>query len=388
MRRWLPFAWLGLMVVQVQPGLASASTDAQSIGAGRGSATVYHVAQRARRGTRRQRGDRFRLGGSLTVGADEVVRGDVVVVGGRAIVQGEVRGSVTAVAGRLTLGPESEVDGDVTVVGGRFDRHPDARIGGDLNEVILGVADVDFHMPSVRWPSWSGMTRLPRFLGSVGRLLLLGFLVCLVVALAPGTVARVGDRAAATPWLAGFLGLTAQILFVPMVILTVVILVVSIIGIPFLLFVPLLLVGVALATLVGFAGVVQRSGRWVEGRLGASGSNRYRAAIVGLLAISSLVVAGRLIGVVGGIFALVAVVLMASGFVVEFVVWTVGVGALLLEAFGPRPAPAGPPPLPPDPSPPDPATPPPPRPLLPAPTSGPAQGVRPEEEPPPIPAPS
>ena len=82
---------------------------------------------------------------------------------------------------------------------------------------------------------------------------------------APRVVERIGERAARDPWLSGFTGLLAQLLFVPVLVLSVVVLAVSIIGIPLLVLVPFAILGFLLAVLIGFTGVVLRLGRWAAG---------------------------------------------------------------------------------------------------------------------------
>ena len=76
---------------------------------------------------------------------------------------------------------------------------------------------------------------------------------------------RIADRVGRDPWLSGFTGLLAQLLFIPVLVLTIVILAVSIIGIPLLLLVPFGILGFLIAMLVGFAGVALRVGRWAVG---------------------------------------------------------------------------------------------------------------------------
>ncbi len=336
----------GLFVLGVGASIAPAATT----GAERGDRSVVDAAAQGRgRGGRSERGDRIRLGGRFTVAENEVVGGDVVVIAGRANIRGEVRGDVVVVMGRLTLGPESRIGGEATVVGGRLERAPGARIARGLNEVVLTLPEFDFQLAPYPFRPWRAWARVPGFIWSLLRLALLGLVVCVALALAPGPVTRVGRRAGANVWLAGLMGLVVQVFFLPIMVLTVLVLTISIIGIPLLLLVPPLLVAAALATVVGFAAVAQQTGRWVEVRLGASGTGVYRAALLGLVTIASLVIAGRMLGVVGGIFGLVAWVLLASGLVVEYAAWTVGIGALVLQALSPREAPAAPPPQPPAP---------------------------------------
>jgi hypothetical protein len=75
----------------------------------------------------------------VLVGAGEVLEGDLVVVGGEASVDGEVRGNLVVVAGKLHLGGQGVVGHDLVAVGNEVtDVAPTARIGA-----------VNF--PGIRW---------------------------------------------------------------------------------------------------------------------------------------------------------------------------------------------------------------------------------------------
>ena len=78
--------------------------------------------------------------------------------------------------------------------------------------------------------------------------------------------------------MSGFTGLLAQLLFIPVLVLTVVMLAVSMIGIPLLVLVPFGVVAFLLAMLVGFAGVALRVGQWAVGpdRAVSAGDGRRR----------------------------------------------------------------------------------------------------------------
>ena len=177
---------------------------------------------------------RVNIGGDITIEADERVSDPVVAVGGSVTVLGHVDDDVVAVGGSVHLGPKAVVRGDVTSVGGRIEQSHGAVIRGHVNEIRFGPPNFHFHPgiflgPLVGWDMFSGWFRL------VGTLLRLGIVLILVfmaVLAAPRVVERIGERAAREPWMSGFTGLLAQLLFVPVLVLSVVVLAVSIIGIP------------------------------------------------------------------------------------------------------------------------------------------------------------
>jgi hypothetical protein len=145
-------------------------------------------------------------------------------------------------------------------------------------------------------------------------------------------VERIAERAAAEPlksWVVGFL---AEILFVPILILTVFVLAVSIIGIPLLLLVPVAIVGAMLAFLVGFTGVAYYVGRLLESRVEQLRARPYASTLAAILVIVSPLLLARLVGLTGELRFIVGM-LVAVGVVVEYLAWTTGLGAAALVRF-------------------------------------------------------
>ena len=296
---------------------------------------------RERMRTRLGRGsDRVRIGGGVQVDEGEVVNGDVVAIGGGARVDGEVRGDVVAIGGGVDLGPHADVQSDVTVVGGSLRRDPAARVGGDINQVEFG--DINFWPRGWRLPRFGGPAGL--FVGSafgsvfalvstVTRLAVLCILASIVLLFGREHVERVGVRAASEPMKAGAVGLLIQLLFVPVLAVTIVLLVVTIIGIPLLLLVPFALLAFALLFLVGFTAVVSDVGRLAVGRFGWQGQNPYLVAALGIAIVLSPVLIGRLLGFGGGLLWPITWTLLLLGFLAEYAVWTVGLGAIALVRF-------------------------------------------------------
>jgi hypothetical protein len=300
--------------------------------------------QQEQAGPARRRVDaRVRIGGPVRVERDEVVNGAVVVVLGSATVEGEVKDAVVVVAGNASLGPDANVHGDVTVVGGRLDVDPKARVGGQINEIGLDVPRIRVR-PFDAWGwrfhpfrNWWFSPSFNLFAVSL-RMLLFGLLCLVLVVAAPGPLGRIERRVAAEPWKSGLVGLVAQLLFVPLLVLTVVILAVSIIGIPLLLLVPFALLALLLGLLMGFAGTAARIGRWAQARFRLAPQSPVMALLVGLAAIWALSLVGHLVALGGWAVWGLAAIFAAMGFLVEYLAWTVGFGAALLTRFGTRPA--------------------------------------------------
>jgi hypothetical protein len=287
------------------------------------------------------------IGGDVTVAEDERVTDPVVAVGGSVTVLGHVDDDVVAVGGSVHLGPKAVVLGDVTTIGGRVDQAPGSTISGRVNEVRFGPPHFDFHPRSVFGPfgGWNMFSGWFRLVGTVLRLGIVLLLAMLILLIAERPVERIGDRASREPWLSGFTGLLAQLLFVPVLVLTVVVLAVSIIGIPLLVLVPFAVLALLLAVLVGFAGVALRIGRW------AVGGERppFVALAVGVVLVAAVGLLARGLALLPLPLWPLTWMLSLAGFFVEYLVWTVGLGAALLTRFGTRGLPYSasyPPPIP------------------------------------------
>jgi hypothetical protein len=295
----------------------------------------------------RTTGARVAIGRSIRIAADEEVTDAVVVVGGSLRIDGRVRDGVVVIGGDVDLGPQSDVRGDVVLVGGRLTRASGAQLRGSVSDVSFGDWGTwswgGFTVPRVRFGEFGGWLSL---FGAMFRISLLAILMAIVLLVARAPVARVGQAAAAEPGRAFLLGLLAEVLFVPALIIACIGLIVTIIGIPLVvLLVPVsLLLGFA-AFMLGFTGLACRLGEWVEDRLGWRGHSALVATMVGLLLIIAPTLAARVVDVAPSPVSIGAWSLLVTGVALEFIVWTIGLGATLMTGFGRWST--SPPPLPP-----------------------------------------
>lgn len=285
-----------------------------------------------RRG-RSGQGDRVRVGGSVRIDEDELIDGDVVAIGGSASVYGEVTGDVTAIGGSVHLGPNAIVDGDVTSVGGQVHKTATSVVRGSIEETR--APNIEFRPHGLGGMN-SPFEGVAGFVTTVVWILFLGGLACLIYLLAKRPVERMEYRAGSSAWKAAAVGLAAQILFFPALILTVVVLAVSVIGIPLLIGIPFVLLAVCIGTLVGFTAVAKRLGHAAEERFGWAHTNPYMAVAVGVGLIMALSFFASALGMAGGPLEVFAVILGILGFVLQYIAWTVGLGVLLLTRFGTR----------------------------------------------------
>ena len=303
------------------------------------------------------------LGGSLDV--DGKVRGDAVVVGGSAEIRGEVSGTVTTVGGSIVLGPGGKIYGDAISIGGAVHRDADAEIYGEITEVSLGPGiDLDDLWHGIWIPGWHfdwfdfGIGEL---IARLGRTVLLGMVLLLILLLFPRSIAGVAERVEQEPWKAGLVGLGTQLLFLFALPVICFILAITLIGIPLVLILaPLAILALVAFLLLGFPGVATAGGRWLERRFDWRAASPYLLVVLGLVLIQGwsilgggLGFLGGVLGFVGGPIKLAGWALLLLGFVIKYVAWTVGLGAVLLHQLSPRAAAAGS--LPPGPPPPVPA---------------------------------
>jgi hypothetical protein len=284
----------------------------------------------------RMTGARFAVGRSIVVERDEEVRDAVVVIGGSVRVDGRVRDNVVAIGGDVELGPQADVRGDIVLVGGSLTRAPGARMTGAVNNVYFGSwfprwsfgtswGDGDGR----RFWSWLGLA------AATARVAVLAILMTFILLIARGRVARVGRAAAAEPGRALLVGLAAEVLFIPLLMIFSIALALTIIGIPIVaVLVPIAVLAAIAALLLGFTALACRLGEWIEDRLRLRIPSAVVATAIGFLIIVAPAFLARLVGVASAPLGALAFSLLVAGAIVEFGVWTMGLGATLMTGFG------------------------------------------------------
>ena len=285
----------------------------------------------------RRREEIVRIGGSVSVDSDEYVRGDVVVIGGSGNINGEVNGDVVVIGGSARFGPQADIRGDITVIGGGLVRDPGATTRGAVNEI--GFGGIPWRGEWSRGNDWDwmdGIYPVARLTGTLVRVALLILLTTLVLFVAKTPVEQIADRVAADPVKSWFVGFLAEMLFIPVLIMAAVVLAISIIGIPLLLLVPVAIVALLVVMLVGFTAVAYHIGRILQDKVDALRARPYAATFAGILLIVSPVLLARLVGLSSGL-GFIMWPIAAVGFLLEYSVWTAGLGAAALVRFN-RPA--------------------------------------------------
>ncbi len=263
------------------------------------------------------------LGGNAQIREEATVNGDVVVLGGTLSIDGLANGDVFILAGLGELGTTAVVRGDVTSVSGNLRLDPGAQIEGRLNENVTSPVPLplpgSIETPSVTSPVvvndglsiWDGLFFLFRsFMWAA--------LAILVVLFFPKNTKRTADTVVSSTIVAGGLGILTA-LVAPIILVVVAI---TIIGLPVSLFAALVL-GVAWA--FGMVVIGVETGN----RLGRFANQEWA------LPVSAGIGTFLVTVVVNGIGEVIPCV----GWLVPLLVGSVGLGAVLLTVFGTRPYP-------------------------------------------------
>lgn len=279
-------------------------------------------------------GARIAFGQDIKVQRDEEVSNAVVVIGGSATIEGRVREGVVIVGGDLTLGPTADVQGEIVLVGGQLNRDPNARQSGSVNYVSFG----DWSRRATWWLPQVNFGEIGRWLslaGTLARLSVLGVLMALVLLVARAPVARVGRAAAAEPIRAILIGLAAEIFFVPFLVAASIAMAITIVGLPFVaILIPVALFVACFALMLGYTALACRIGQWLEDLLGWQPGNAFLATALGFFVIVGPTLAARIIGIAPEPLRIGAFAMLMVGLVVEFFVWTIGLGAAIMTGLG------------------------------------------------------
>jgi hypothetical protein len=286
--------------------------------------------------TYRLTGTRIAIAQDIRIDKDEEVTDGAVVVGGDLIVDGRVRDGVVVVGGNLHLSSTADVRGEIVLVGGTITRDAGARQLGSISHISFGEWSRSFGwLPVIRFGNLDGYGRWLSLAGTIARVSVLGLLMAILLVIARAPVARVGRAAFAEPLRALIIGLAAEIFFVPFIVAASIGLAITIIGIPFVaLLVPLAIITAVFAFVLGFTALACRIGEAIEDRLGWQPGNAFIATAIGFFVLLGPTLAARFIDLASFGFAPFTFALIAIGLTLEFIAWTMGVGAAIMTGLG------------------------------------------------------
>jgi len=258
-------------------------------------------------------------GGVLVIGGNAVIEegarlmGDLTVLGGSAILDGLIEGDVTVIGPRVRLGPAARIRGDLVAPEGALERASGARVDGR----VVTAPRISF-FPSVPSPAlqWSSLVGLAE--GIIRTLL--GGLVLLALSLVatlvlPGPLAQNARTLQQAP--AVSLGAGLLILFFGG--LLILILAITLIGLPLALLALGLLIGGALFGLISLGYLI---GMRLEGRV-PSGWFPLGTTVLG-------------VGIAWLLWSLAGFLPLCGGPVVRLLILSLAVGSVFLSRFGTR----------------------------------------------------
>jgi hypothetical protein len=326
--------------------------------------------------------------GDLVIEAGESAH-DVVVYGGNLTVRGRVTGDAAVFGGNLVLADGGEVLGDAIVAGGQLVEEG-GRVAGEMRVLddaralardgaAAGAAAAATERSSARdisrevreavreaqrearaeqraprqERSWFDRFRrgLASLLSTLALAVVLGGAGAALVFYGRPYLETVSDTVRASAMRAGAVGLAASFLAVPGLIVLIVVLVVTIVGIPLLVAVPLYPLAFIVATVFGLLGVAHAIGERTAEQRRESFDLRYRNSFAylftGLAMFFAPWLAADLLGMVP-FLGFVSWVLRAVMVLAVLVAAWIGLGAVILSRAGTRrtfAAPLGPPDL-------------------------------------------
>ena len=256
--------------------------------------------------------DMLVIGGLVILEEGSILNGDILMVGGSLEAGGKVNGNITVAGGLLKITATAEIEGDITAAGANIQRDPDAIVEGNINtnqDVPFIVTPLGIRIPQVNTVATPAFS----LLGFLLQVILWALLAMLLALFLPNHLRNVAQNAISQPLITGGLGLLTVVVL-PLVLL---IIALTILGIPVSLIGVLLLVFawvfglIALGTELGhrFAGIFKS--QWHPAL--AAGAGTFLLMLV-----------------INGIEAAIPCI----GLLPKILVGVLGLGAVMLTRFG------------------------------------------------------
>jgi hypothetical protein len=259
-----------------------------------------------------------RVFANADVPAGTHIDGDVVAVFGSVHIAGQVTGSTVAVFGRVTIDSTARVDGDAVAVGGGVDARPGSVVVGQT--ISVGFLPISWDVPT-----------LPMLLSIV----LIGWLSSLFLAwilhlIFPDRMLRVAVVASRRTGVSFLLGMASA----PLMVISFFLLLITVIGIPLALLLP---VGYVLLLWAGQIAATYVLGcRITRKRLGEGGS--FVPLVVGSLFIAAFFIVGAMLSSGAKMCGPATLFFYVFGALLLMGLTVIGIGAFMLSRFGSKPA--------------------------------------------------
>ncbi len=281
--------------------------------------------------------DIFKFGEDVTVDRSDIVRGDLVVIGGTVNIAGRVMGDVAVIGGDLYVNSGAEINGEAVVIGGRLEEDPEASIQGE--KVVMRTP-----LPMLRWGSLLNIHH--HFVNVISffvSLVICVLLSCLVLLFLKTRVQKSGtylrlEFFKSFGW--GLLLCFASVFVVPM---AMILLAITIIGIPLVILLGFSIVAICFIAWTVFAYEI---GTRVKEKINMTEQGPFASLILGIIILQIPFLIGNLVCLIPFMCPLGFVISVLGKIVFLFAV-TTGIGALFSSRLGGReclsPVPKAPP---------------------------------------------
>ena len=299
-----------------------------------------------RRRWRHRDGVQIRVGRDYHLPADQIASWPIIVIGGSATIDGRVEDDLVVIGGRVQIGPSAQVRANVVAVGGQVRVADTAEVSGEIHDIDVLWPEFGFVLREWMWGMDRGWWAALMLAGTVFRFTLTMLAACLLALVAPGWIRRIQDRVTDAPLASGFVGLASQMLIVPVFLIVAAGLVLTIVGIPLLLLLPFAALALLVSWVAGFAAVAAQLGGSLRGRSRFSASDSPVIDVAsGMMVLFVLTFVSNLLAFWPSVLWPFSTAFGLAGFVIEYLAWTVGLGAALLAPLHRRWQ-VGPPPIP------------------------------------------
>jgi hypothetical protein len=260
----------------------------------------------------------------------DTVNDPIVVIGGSANIDGRAEREIVVIGGTLRIGPSAVIRGDLVTFGGEAIVDPRADVPSEIAETIVTWPDVGF-----TWGRFAeGWWAVAAFAAMLVRLSVVFIASLFLTLVAPRWIRNIGARVGSSTGVSILVGFAGELLFLPALVVIAIGLVISIIGIPLLGTMPFLIGAAAVIWVAGFAGVAARLGARLRGSDFDYTTAPIGDLIVGFIAITACSVIAHVLALGPGWLSPTAVALGAVGLVIEYIAWTIGLGAAIASIFG------------------------------------------------------
>lgn len=254
------------------------------------------------------------IGGSAVLEKGSIVDGDLAIIGGTLVVDGTVKGDISAMGGVISLGSHAVVEGNIITLGANLSREAGSIVKGSFQN---GVPAMPFPIQSPT-PKVGVFETILDIFWKVFQAFALGALGVLIALFMLQPLERVGTTMQAVPIQAGVIGFLTLLVGLGVLL----VLAVTIIFLPLSL---LGAVGLGLAWIYGWLAAGLLTGEKIAELFHTSWSGPVSAGIGTLI----LSLVANLLGVIPCV-----------GWIIPFVITMIGLGAVILSRFGMQKYPA------------------------------------------------